>query len=399
MRALEPALRAYEESIRGKSLLGQGPPGESILSPLTDAIERCAAYTAVAGHVLFTANSGAVVHAPSLALPLLHRAEWAQWEGRDIAEAADWLIRILGTREADGTFTGVIWGISTDAEAPLTKHSRLMPFSRLADSRLKKTVSDRAQKLRDDAVWMSQRFFDLPGAAIVRNVAHFPYIRTDNASFKTMEKLEIEAHDTLVFLQGKMANKPLTLCYWFDYDDEELDLNSHEKYISWMLPEILPTIEENVHLDAPTVQRALKALSAMPADWRNDLKRSMERFALSLCRHQTIDRILDLTLAFEIAVSGKGEQAPQSWKVSVRSTQMIGGLLQDRQDNRRKMAALYHLRNQGTHGSSLSSGDQQKQQAILADALALYPKLLDSFWHYGKRPDWNAIELGPITTE
>jgi len=72
-----------------------------------------------------------------------------------------------------------------------------------------------------------------------------------------------------------------------------------------------------------------------------------------------IDRILDLTLAFEIAVSGKGEQAPQSWKVSVRCAQMIGGPLWDRQENRRRMVALYNLRNQGTHGSSLSGGGQQ----------------------------------------
>jgi hypothetical protein len=399
IRTLEPALRAWEEWRRDKSLLGQYPPGENILSPLTDAIIQCGAYKAVAGHVLFTANSGPVLHSPSLALPLLYRAENAQREGRDIGQAADWLIRMLSTRQAGGTFRGVIWGLSIESEAALTKHSRLMPFGQLPDSRLKKWISNRAGKLWNDAVWMSQSYFDMPGAAIVRKVADFPYIRTDNASFKTMADLETEAYATLVFLQGRATSQPLALGYWFEYDDEDLDLNSHENYVSWILPEIVPSIPANVPVDAATVQQELKALSAMPEDWRNDLMRSMERFTLSQCRHQVIDRILDLTLAFEIAVSGKGEQAPQSWKVSVRSAQMIGGRLWDRQENRRRMVALYNLRNQGTHGSSLSGGDHQKQEAVLAEAAALYQKLLNSFWLHGTRPDWNAIELGPISAE
>ena len=398
IRALEPALRAWEQW-RGNGTLLVQDPSDEILAPLAAAIDRCDAYKAVSGHVLFTANSGAVLHAPSLALPLLYRAEWAQREGRDIGKAADWLIRILNTRQANGTLKAAIWGLSVDREAPLAKYSRLMPFGQLPDSRLKKRISDRAGELWNGAVWISQSYFDLPGAAIVRKVADFPYIRADNASFKTMADLETEAYATLVLLQGRATGQPLTLGYWFEYDDEDLDLNSHENYMSWILPEIVPSIPANVAVDAATVQQELKALSAMPEDWRNDLRRSMERFTLSQCRHQVIDRILDLTLAFEIAVSGNGEQAPQSWKVSVRSAQMIGGPLRDRQKNRRKMVALYNLRNQGTHGSSLSSMDQQKQDNVLTEAGALYRKLLDSFWRHGARPDWNAIELGPITAE
>jgi hypothetical protein len=395
--ALEPALRAEEERTRGKTLLGQDPPDDSILSPLTDAIGQCHVYQAIAGHVLFTAYSGPVLHAPSLALPLLYRAEWALREGRDIGQAADWLIRMLSTRQADGTFTSVVWGMSVEKEVPLTKHSRLIPFDQLQDSPLKKRISDRAAKLWNDAVWISQSYFDLPGTAIVRKVVDFPYIRTDNASFMAMNHLETEAYANLVFLQGRATSQPLALAYWFQYDDEDLDLNAHENYMSWLLPEIVPAIPANVAVDGTTVQHDLKALSAMQDAWRNDLTRSMERFTLSQCRHQVIDRILDLTLAFEIAVSGKGENVPQSWKVGVRTAQMIGGQLRDRQENRRKMVALYNLRNQGTHGSSLSRGDQQKQQAILTEATAVYRKLLESLWRDQARPDWGAIELGPIS--
>jgi hypothetical protein len=301
---------------------------------------------------------------------------------------------MLSTRYADGTFTGALWGLRVDSEVSLTENSRIMPFCDLPDSRFKKLITDRAAKLWNNAVWISQRNFDVPGAVIVREVSNFPYIRTDNASFEAMVDLETEAHATLIFLQGKATGQPLVLGYWFAYDDEDLDLNSFENYLSWLLPEITPLIPENITVDCTTIQQDIQVLSAMPDDWRNDLERSMERFALSRCRHQLIDRILDLTLAFEIAVSGKSEQVPQSWKVSVRTAQMIGGPLPERQENRRKMAALYNLRNQGTHGSNLSR-DRQKQETVLTEALPLYRMLLDSFWGHGARPDWNAIELGP----
>jgi hypothetical protein len=115
IRALESALRAWEQWRGDKTLLEQYPPDESILEPLAAVIGRCDAYRAVAGHVLFTAYSGPVLHAPSLALPLLYQAERAQREAQDIGRAAGWLIRMLGTRQADGEFKAVIWGLIVGA--------------------------------------------------------------------------------------------------------------------------------------------------------------------------------------------------------------------------------------------------------------------------------------------
>jgi hypothetical protein len=231
IRPLGPALRAWKESNEGKSLLAQEPPSEDILSPLTAAIEQCAAYNAVAGKMLFTANSGPVLHAPSLAAPLLYRADRVEWEGQDIGAAADWLLRLLNTREADGSLTAVIWGLSVDREGPVTPRCRIMPFARLPDSRLKRWISDRAMSLWDRAVWMSQAIFDLPGAAIVLRAAKFPYIGADGACFRVMRELEEEAYDTLLFLQSKCAGRPLVLGYWFAYNDPDLDLNAHENYV------------------------------------------------------------------------------------------------------------------------------------------------------------------------
>ena len=309
--------------------------------------------------------------------------------------AADWLIRLLGTPDADAKFTVAIWGLSVDQEVQLAENVRLMPFATLPDSPLKKRISERAATLWNDVVWVSQRRFDLPGAAIIWKVANFPYIRTDDASFQAMAELESAAQEAAIFLQGRIAGQPLAFGYWFEYEDRDLDLNAYENYISWILPEVVPMVRAAPPMELDTVRRRFNALSAVQIDWRTDLRRSMERFISSQCRHQMIDRILDLTLAFEIAVSGDGNQAPLSWKVAVRSAQMLGGSLQERLEHRGKLSELYKLRNKGTHGSSLSSVTLQKQQTILAEASKLYRDLLERLWCQGMRPNWSAIELEP----
>jgi hypothetical protein len=105
--------------------------------------------------------------------------------------------------------------------------------------------------------------------------------------------------------------------------------------------------------DISALQAVLGSYDPLPEDQRARLFRSMERFRLSQSRQEEIDRVLDLALAFEIAVSEKGDNAPPSWKVSVRAAQLIGGPLAERKENRTRVSALNELRNQATHGGTL----------------------------------------------
>jgi hypothetical protein len=142
----------------------------------------------------------------------------------------------------------------------------------------------------------------------------------------------------------------------------------------------------------------MNAISSFPADWRNDLIRSMKRFILSQCRHQTIDRILDLALAFEIVLSsGDGSNAPLSWKISVRSAQLIGGPLPKRQDIRNRMTAFYNLRSKITHGSGSKSAEENKMEKVLLDTTSIYRDMLRQLLVLPDRPNWNSIELEPIS--
>jgi hypothetical protein len=109
-----------------------------------------------------------------------------------------------------------------------------------------------------------------------------------------------------------------------------------------------------------------------------------------------VDRILDLELAFEIAVSGPArDAAPMGWKVGVRSAQMIGGELNARQANRDLINELFKLRSKATHGSDLSKRDEGKLEETVRRCLTTYGELLSSFLALGRLPDWPSLELEP----
>ena len=201
------------------------------------------------------------------------------------------------------------------------------------------------------------------------------------------------------FLQAAVAGQPLAVGSWFEYEDQDLDFNSFENRLSWFLPEVVPVISSHVTVNSETLEQEAAALWSLPSDWRDKLLRSMERYSLSKCRRQIVDQALDLAIAFEIAVSGgKGDNAPQNWKVGVRSTQAIGGTLQERQRNRKALTDFYSkLRNTGTHGGSLKPSERAEQERILDDAMSIYRDLLASFLAIGVAPDWSALELEPRT--
>lgn len=318
--ALGTALVAWEQWKRNKSLLSQYPIDESVAATLVAAIEKCEVFKSVQGHSLFSGNSGVILSARSLAPAILYRAERT-----NKSDAANWLIRLLGTQHANGLFVAAIWGLSIDREVEIAQGMMLIPFRNLAESVMKRRITNLARPL-SNSVWISQRYFDLPSSAIVRKVADFPYIGALDKSVQTLEKLEDDAKALLYFLQASGAGQPLAVVTWFEYEDADLDFNDYGNYLSWFLPEVIPHVQGHVVVDATALKKDADALWNLPGDFRIKLLRSMERFILSQCRRETGDCALDLVIAFETAVSGgKGDSAPVNWKIGVRTAQMIGG--------------------------------------------------------------------------
>lgn len=173
--ALEAAVDAWREWKRARPILLH-TPDEKILGPLGDAIQQCEIFKAVQGRSLFSGDAGVVLHASRLALPLLWRTDTTDTDTPAIEHAADWLVRVLTTRYADGTFIAAIWGLNVERETRVGENLILLPFSILHDSSMKRRVSERAKEAWNKSVWTSHSYFDKPAVALVKRVEKFPYI-------------------------------------------------------------------------------------------------------------------------------------------------------------------------------------------------------------------------------
>ena len=398
--ALNITIPRWEKAKSVTSFLSQYPPDQTVLLALEEAIENCEVFKRVRGHSLFSGYAGFILTASSLAAPLLYRADRRDLGEEALADAAEWLIRVLETRHAVGKFIVAIWGLSVEQEVDLGGGLAIVPFDHLQDSTLKRRVTESSDQPWDGSVWMSPHYHSEPSAALVQNITKFPYIGSPAKGARMLAELEAKAKATLAFLQACVAGQPLVGGSWFEYEDHDLDINEYENYLIWLLPEVIPRVRSAVSVDVPTLRRYAAALRSIPSEWRNTLQRSMERFVLSQCRHQIVDKALDLALAFEIAVAGgKGDNAPPGWKVSVRSAQMIGGTLERRRQVRASVSALYRLRNTGAHGGSLNDAERQQQEDTIVVGVSVYCDLFASFLSSGRQPDWQTLELKPRTRE
>jgi hypothetical protein len=385
--AVEHAISTYRGQWPPPGLLSS--PDKTILEPICAAIRNCPDFEEVAGAVLYSGGAGPVVDAPLFADTLFGKAE----HSGDTNAAVDWLFRVLTTRQAPGLFKAAVWGLSIDSEVTLSATSQLMPFVALPDSHMKNRVAERSRPCYDGSAWLAHNYFDVPRVAFVRDIPKFPYIGTDGACFAQIAEMQMEVRDLWTVIQSVTVGQPLAIGCRFEYADSDLDLVGWQNSLAWMLPEIHPRVTTFVPVIGTTIQENLRRYALLPVDLRSDLLRSMNRFTLS---HQVIDRVLDLALAFEIAVSGKApDQAPPGWKVAVRSAQLIGGPLDARQKNRKQINELYRLRNRATHGSSIRAGERDAQFTLVQECSARYQELLQNFLTLEAEPNWSVLELEP----
>ncbi len=399
--ALKQAVEAYRQRYPIPTLLGPGPTSE-MLDDLGKAIERCNSYQVVAGKVLFNGISGPIITSAFLAPRLFDRL--GRWNAQNKSEedfvgAADWLIRILTTETTEGRFKVAVWGLSVDKDLTIARHSRIMPFDALANTDMKRRILDRAKVGRGDVVWLSQNYYGIPSVAVETVVKDFPFIGADGACFARIAELNMTTKKFWSFTQGATVGRPLAMCSWFDYSDQDFEISEWEKWADWLLPEMHPRITSLVSVQASAIKNNWKDYLVLPGEMRSDLLRSIDRFLLSQCRQHAIDQVLDLALAFEIAVGGgRGDNAPASWKVGVRSSQMIGGALAVRQTYREHLNGLYRFRSRATHGGRMDANERAQLEVIVNECSKIYVGLIQSFLRFRAKPDWREIELEPTST-
>ena len=390
--AIAQALADWEEWRKTKSLMTEWPPDQDIFAPVSQAIAACDEFKKAAGKSLFSGYSGVVLAPDALAVPTMYHANGL--EAHKAEGGADWLLRVLTTKESAGLFQAVIWGLSVDKEIEIADGVRLIPFAALPDGYMKRRTADRSEEQWNGMVWQSQRYHGLPASALIRHLDRVPYIGSPERPFQILNTMELETRDQLAFLQATAAGAPVVAGSWFEWDDADLDFNRHENFTVWHLPEIVPVVRSHVAVKADDLVGAAGKFGALPGEWQATLLRSMDRFVLSQCRYKIPDQALDLAIAFEIAVGGgSGDNAPPSWKISVRSAQIIGGPLEERQKYRDTLADLYRIRNKTSHGGSIKDADAARYAETIATASEIYRKVVMAALELAAAPDWQLLEL------
>lgn len=184
----------------------------------------------------------------------------------------------------------------------------------------------------------------------------------------------------------------MAIACWSEYADDDLNLTPWANGLTWLLPEVHPKVMRIADAEQSSIVSALGHFQATTPGWRRDIMRSMRRYRLSQNRQDITDQILDLALAFEIAVSDESGNGPASWKVSVRTAQFLGGSVEARLKARETVNELYKLRNKATHGSSLKSASVN---TLLSECAQLYSSLAAGLLSHKDMPDWRRIEMEP----
>lgn len=358
------------------------------IGQVAEALGQCESFRRAADRIVFSGTRDILLTARGLADKLLFQAH----VGGDPGRAADWLLRVLDTHTANGRFIAAIWGLEISEPIALSDNAKLVPFSELQSSSMTRRIVERGEKSPGWFVWWSDREWSVPTAAIVTELPTFPY--SDAASARAaLKELQIGARRVWTLIEIILARHPLVFGWWFEYEDEKLDLAPFDNFMVFSAPEVSPRLPRAQAAQAGHFPLMLKQFGALPADYQGLLLRSAERFTLSQCRNQRVDLILDLALAYEIAVSGKGEQGMSpTWKVSTRTAQLIGGELEERKKRRSAIRNFYRLRNEAAHGGRLDDADVR---SAIDQAIQLYPDLFGALVSLGRRPDWPTIEIEP----
>lgn len=397
VHALTQAMADWGKWKVDRSLINQHPIDEAVWMPLAEAIDKWPPFERINGKAVFSGGGGFVLHASSLVMPLLYRTSWPPNQKDAADDAVRWLSRVLTTQVADGRLVAAVWGMAVSKRIKVGEGVHIVPWSEIPDTRVAHRIRERSETPGLNAAWISTRWFGAPGAAIVISVKDVPFAGRFGEALTYLAATEEELSDHLSLLQAGIAAQPLVAASWFEYLDQDIDINISETMLNWKHSEFPPQIKQNSELDASIIKKSFNRFYKLSKEYRIELFRSMDRYSLSLCRNKLIDQVLDLAIALEIATSGSSEHTPLAWKVAVRSAQAIGGPLENRKRVRKTLHDLYSLRNTGSHGGTLKPKEHLKNLDTLFGSRQIYSELLDGLIALGAKPDWNALELEPRT--
>jgi len=394
--ALRIVASTWQNWARYKSLLGAHSPPDEVLSPLIKEVNECSKFKEKCGFTISSGRYGLDIESRDFAKRLLFHADPSNLTESSAAEAADWFLRVLNTQYTTGKFITVIWGATINFEIHIAPNTKIVPFSSLPDTPMKKNILERGRSFFiGENLWLSPRHFKTPSIALIQNIYDFTYIGERHKYIENILDIERKTEPSLTLLQATAAGHPLMAGSWFELDDRGLDLNAYDNQLLWHFHEVATSITNEVELTAYEVSDIFEQFSRLDDKYRRDLLRSMERSVLSQCRAQIVDKSIDLVLAFEIAARGKTDTPQHGARTPIRVAQMIGGTVAERQHHRDNVSLIYKLRNAAAHGSKLKKGNSNSNIESLERAHRTYRRFVVSLIRLAEPPDWGYYELEP----
>ncbi len=147
------------------------------------------------------------------------------------------------------------------------------------------------------------------------------------------------------------------------------------------------------------LNQLLEAFGGLSRKSKIHMNRVLSRLSQAKRRDQIEDKILDLSIALEMAILGDNKKNDQlSLSFRLRGSWFTGSTNQERQEIYHELKELYDYRSQVAHSGVLCGNDKNKIRKV-RDNLENYVLLAEQIIRkliYNGDPDWTKIILGEI---
>lgn len=364
-------------------------PGAKVLK----ALEEDPRVQALNGHMISRGSSASRFEIKTLAMWFL----WAINEyGHEVAEYN--LNRFLNPETVPVINTLWVLGIEVDKPIELENGVRIISIEEMPDSR------DKEQYLKDEFGVLVHRM-PKPKAAITYTCDITKASRDDGFS-------EAQEKDKQFWDSSRLLNDVALLL-------NAIDGISCIPYFStsYTLPEMpigmfggsgggspLHDIfgyrsSKLAASNASEINRLLSAFSALSSSNKTRMSRVLSRLSQAKRRDQIEDKILDLSIALEMALLEDNKNNDQlSLSFRLRGSWLIGADHEERQLIYRQLRDIYNYRSQVAHSGALCGNDTEKINTVRENfqEYALLAERIIRQLIYMNNPDWTKLILGAI---
>ena len=310
-------------------------------------------------------------------------------------EALDWFARILTLESSNAVAVTPVWGVDVSAPVTLGASYELVSLSSLPSVPHPLTFDGPGAATS----FRMQHRWNPPTTAIIERFTVQPiFYKADHAPKSRNELVGQSLHEIrrCLMLSGPTMIDPDST--WFQFENADLvDIMPGARMGT--IFEIEPFMFRSFEpFDAERAADISRAYLGVLKDHRN-IQLALDRFERGMRRMNPGDAAVELCIALESLLSDPGDQGEITYKVALRSAQLLGGDLPERAERRDKVKALYGLRSNVVHGRTLPTkkivgGKEMTVDDLVKEGFKIAAQVIARVIGMKGIPDWRMLELG-----